>query len=92
MFRMAVGELVPRMALYISDTSNFEQLKREHQLSRTVLCYIQIDNYDEVLSGLSDAERTALVYEANRLIDEWLHHLGGFLRRVSEDLYVAIML
>jgi len=86
-----VDDMHGLMALYISDTSNFEQLKREHQLSRTVLCYIQIDNYDEVLSGLSDAERTALVYEANRLIDEWLHHLGGFLRRVSEDLYVAIM-
>ncbi len=86
-----VDDMHGLMALYISDTSNFEQLKRKYQLSRTVLSYIQIDNYDEVLQGITDAERTSLIFEANRLIDEWLHHLGGFLRRVSDDLYIAVM-
>ena len=86
-----VDDMHGLMALYITDTSNSEQLKREHQMSRTVLSYIQIDNYDEVLQGLTDAERTSLIFSANHLLDEWLHHLGGFLRRVSDDLYVAVM-
>ena len=79
------------MALYVLDISDFEHLRREHQMSRAVLAYIQIDNYDEVLQGLSEAERTSLLFEVNHLLDEWLKNLGGFMRRVSEDLYVAIL-
>ena len=79
------------MALYVSDISDYEHLRREHQMSRAVLAYIQIDNYDEVLQGLTEAERTSLVFEVNRLLDDWLKNLGGFMRRVSDDLYVAVL-
>ena len=79
------------MALYVVDISDYENLRREHLMSRTVLAYIQIDNYDEVLQGLTEADRTALLFEVNRLLDEWMRGLGGFLRRVTDDLYVAVM-
>ena len=79
------------MVFYVSDITDFEHLRRDHLLSRVVLAYIQVDNYDEVLQGLTEAERTALLFEVNRLLDDWSHGLGGFLRRVSDDLYLTIM-
>lgn len=79
------------MALYVQDISDSEHLKRKHQQSRAVLLYIQIDNYDEVLQGLTEAERTALLFEVNRLLDEWMRGMGGFMRRVTDDLYVGFM-
>lgn len=79
------------MVFYVSDITDFEHLRREHLLSRVVLAYIQVDNYDEVLQGLTEAERTALLFEVNKLLDDWIRGLGGFLRRVSEDVYVAVM-
>ena len=81
----------PLMTLYIQDVTSHEQLKNTYQLSRTVLVYIQIDNYDEVMQGQTEAERTSLLLAVNQTIDKWMKNLGGFMRRVSEDLYVVIL-
>lgn len=79
------------MALYVIDDTDYEQLKKNYSTSRPVLCYIQIDNYDEVFQGLSDGEKTGLLFDANKIIDEWVRHLKGFLRKVSDDQYIALM-
>ncbi len=81
----------PLMTLYIQDVSAHEQLKNTYQLSRTVLVYIQIDNYDEVMQGQTEAERTSLLLAVNQTLDKWMKNLGGFMRRVSDDLYVVIL-
>ncbi len=79
------------IALYVQDVSDFEDLKHEHLMSRAVFAYIQIDNYDEVTQGLNEAERTTLLLSVNQQLDAWVHGLGGFMRRVSDDLYVLLM-
>ena len=79
------------MVFYVTDVSEFEKLKRRSTMEKPVLSYIQIDNYDEVLQGISEAQRTTIVVEVNRLLDDWILSIGGFLRRISDDLYVAIM-
>ena len=79
------------MALYIQDVTGHEELKGTYQQSRTVLLYIQIDNYDEVMQGQTEAERTSLLLAVNQSLNKWLKNLGGFMRRVSDDLYVVIL-
>lgn len=79
------------MALYVQDVSELENLRHDFLMSRTVLVYIQIDNFDEVMQGLSEAERTNLQLAVRQRLDEWLENLGGFMRRISEDLYVAVL-
>ncbi|MCR5177110.1 MAG: DHH family phosphoesterase [Anaerovibrio sp.] len=79
------------MGLYILDDSPYQILKRIHANSRSVLMYIQIDNYNDVLNGLNDAEKNRLIFEANKLIDEWIIHLDGYMRRISNDMYIAII-
>lgn len=81
----------PLMALYVQDITGFETLRNSYKLSRTVLAYIQIDNYDEVIQGLDEAARTALLLSVNQQLDAWMKNLGGFMRRVSDDLYVVIL-
>lgn len=79
------------MALYIMDDSPYQILKRIHANSRSVLMYIQIDNYEDVLKGLNDAERTSLVFQANKLIGEWINHLEGYMHRSRNDTYIAVI-
>ncbi len=79
------------MALYVQDVSEVEHLRHDFLMSRTVLIYVQIDNFDEVMQGLSEAERTNLQLAVRQQLDDWLEKLGGFMRRVSEDLYVVIL-
>ncbi|MFV0636563.1 DHH family phosphoesterase [Mitsuokella sp. WILCCON 0060] len=81
----------PLMAFYVQDITGFETLRNSYKLSRTVLAYIQIDNYDEVIQGLDEAARTALLLAVNQQLDAWMKNLGGFMRRVSDDLYVVIL-
>ena len=79
------------MVLFVDDVTDVANLKKEYQDSRTMLLYIQIDNYDEVMQGQSEAERTSLLLAVNQALAAWLRNLGGFMRRVSDDLYVAIL-
>lgn len=79
------------MALYIQDASALEILKRVHADSRTTLMYIQIDNFSDVLQGLNDTEQNTLIFETNKAITDWMIQLEGFLRKISDDLYIAVM-
>lgn len=79
------------MALYVQDASALEILKRIHADSRTTLMYVQIDNYSDVLQGLNDTEQNNLIFETNKAVTDWVMHLEGFLRKVSDDLYVVVM-
>ncbi len=79
------------MALYIQDDSALEILKRIHCDSRPVLMYIQIDNFNDVLQGLNDTEQNSLIFETNKAVTDWMNHLEGFLRKISDDLYVGLM-
>ena len=51
------------MVFYVADITDVEVLKQENAMEKTVLSYIQIDNYDEVLQGLSEAQRTTLIFQ-----------------------------
>lgn len=79
------------MTFYLTDVTAIELLKKENQQEKPVLCYIQIDNYDEVLQGLSETQRTEILGAVNSLLDAWASALGAFLRKVSEDMYIALM-
>lgn len=81
----------PLMVLYVQDVSGFEHLRNEYMRSRTVLCFIQIDNYDEVVQRQTEAERTALLLAVNQQLDNWTKAHGGFMRRVAEDRYIVLL-
>lgn len=79
------------MVLYVEDVTEFLNLKQRHEDSRIVLACAQIDNYDEVMKGITEAERSTLSYETNRLIDEWAVQMQASLRRISSDQYIIMM-
>ena len=79
------------MVLYIQDVSGFEHLRNEYFNSRPVICYIQIDNYDEIMQGMNEAERTKLLLQVNQELDDWMKALGGFMRRVGDDLFIVML-
>ncbi len=79
------------MALYIYDISEYERFKLDTAMRTLIFGYIQIDNYDDVMQGLSEAQRTSILFEVNNLLDKWAHSLGGMLRRISDDMYIIML-
>ena len=79
------------IALYVRDVTSHEKLKLEYAASRTVLIYIQIDNYDEITQGLSEAEKASLMLSVHETLDAWINSLSGFMRRLSDDMYLVVL-
>lgn len=79
------------MILYISDISASEIVKTDCCKAMPVLMYIQIDNYHDVLKGLTDAERSAILAEVNRHLVDLMTGLGGFLKQFNDESYVAVI-
>ncbi len=77
--------------LYISDVTGVETDRAASCRVQTVLAYIQIDNYDDALTGLTESQRTTILGEVNRMLAEWMTELDGHLKKYSEDTYIAVL-
>ena len=81
----------PLIALYVEDETEYAALEKRYYGSRTALLYIQIDNYEEIMQGQSETEKSMLLLAVHEKIDGWVGGLGGFLRSISDDEYVALL-
>lgn len=79
------------IVLFAREITLYEDLKVEYENSRTALIYVQVDNYDEVVQGLNEAEKTSLMLSVSEILDEWVASLKGFMRRVSSDLFLVVL-
>lgn len=77
--------------LYLSDITEAEAAKQACAYIQPVLAYIQIDNYNDALTGLNESQRTAILGEVNRLLAEWMTELDGHLKKFNEDTYIAVI-
>ena len=84
-------EFSPLMVIFSQEITKYEELKIEYAQSRTVLMYIQVDNYDEIMQGLNEAEKTALMLSVSEELEKWMTNLAGFIQRVSNDLFVVVL-
>lgn len=79
------------IVLFAREITPYEDLKVEYTRSRTAIIYVQIDNYDEVTQGLTEAEKTSLMLSVSEILEKWTESLAGFMRRVSSDLYLVLL-
>ena len=79
------------IVLFAREITPYEDLKIEYANSRTAIIYVQVDNYDEVMQGLSEAEKTSLMLSVSEILEEWVATLAGFIRRVSSDLFIVVL-
>lgn len=77
--------------LYIADVTELEMDRAASCQTQTVLAYIQIDNYNDALTGLNESQRTAILGEVNRMLAEWMTELDGHLKKYNEDTYIAVI-
>ena len=88
---MLKSEYPQLTVLFVHEVTSHENLKLEYRQSRTVLMYVQVDNYDEVMRGLNDAEKTALMLSVTEALEEWMNSLAGFIQRISSELFIVVL-
>ena len=84
-------QMDPLMALYVEDETEFANLQKRFHGSRTALLYIQLDNYDEIMQGQTEAEKSMLLLAVRERLDAWMNGLGGFMRSISDGEFVALL-
>ena len=77
--------------VYVSDVTNIENFKRKFSENRIVVAYLQFDNYNNVLKGLSDSQRENVKAEVNKLVGAWSEEIHGVYRQYTDDMYFVVL-
>ena len=75
---------------YFADVTDYEQVSREYAASRPVTAVIMLDNYDELLKNVSEAEKSTLLAQLDKRISAWCEPAAGYLCRYDRDRYIFI--
>ncbi len=80
----------PALILYFENVTDVNRL---HQLAidaRPVVMNITIDNYGETIADAGENEQLELVASIDRTLTGWVNLLGGLVRKLERDRYVAV--
>jgi c-di-AMP phosphodiesterase-like protein len=75
---------------YFVDVTEFESVREEYGLSRPVFAIILLDNYDELLHGMVEKDKSALLSAIDDKISVWAGGRSGYLCKYDRDRYLHI--
>lgn len=79
------------LLVYITDVTEIENLKTQFDESRLSIAYLQFDNYNNVLKGLSNSQRENVKAEVNKLVGAWVAEIKGVHKQYTDDMYFVAM-
>ena len=77
--------------VYLVDDTVYKQTLEEYTASRPACLIIVIDSYDELFDDMKDSEQAKELEAINALLEEYIARSTGFLRRVSNSRYIAVV-
>ncbi len=77
--------------IYLQDLTDLLQVRDEYIRSRPMICLVLVDNYDELINNLSDAQISGLEAQINTKINEWADLFGGMLRKIERNRYLILL-
>ena len=72
---------------YWVDVTDYVQISEDHAASRPVFAMILLDNYDELLRGMSEKEKSAILSNIDDKISAWAGQTSGYLCKYDRDRY-----
>ena len=72
---------------YWVDVTEYVRIKNEYSASRLVFAVLTLDNYEELLKGMSEKEKSVLLSDIDEKIRAWVGDKGGYLCKYYRDRY-----
>lgn len=72
------------------DKQNEEDIRQAYMGHIGVISYIQIDNYEELASNLSQSVFSSMIAEIDKMIADYAAMINGVYRQYEKDKYVMI--
>lgn len=69
-------------------------LKTKYDLyfdTRPVVIMILIDSYDEIVKNIKESERTQILSDINRLLEDYVSKTNGMIERLERDKYFVVV-
>lgn len=85
-----VGEYNYLASTYWVDVTEYAKVHQEYAESRPVFSIIMIDNYDDLLNGCSEKDKSAMLSQLDERIGNWTAGIGGYLCKYDRDRYVFV--
>ncbi len=76
--------------VYWVDVTSHSQLLRKYNASRMVTAILLLDNYDELMKGVSDSGRSVLLAQIDSKIGAWADRANGILLKYERNRYLFI--
>ena len=77
--------------LVLNDETALRKVENEYKASRPGYMIFSVDGYDDVFSDMLDSESARLLERINRTIEAMIARGTGFLRRVANGRYIAVV-
>lgn len=77
--------------LYFEECTETVQLRQEKKDTSPVVSVIAIDNYEELVGGITDSEKSSILAEIDKRISSWTSEINGILRKYDRDKYLFIL-
>ncbi|MCL2401014.1 MAG: DHH family phosphoesterase [Oscillospiraceae bacterium] len=89
------GQLVRTEREYIAttywvDVTEYAAINREYADSRLVSAILMLDNYEELLKGMTEKEKSILLSDIDEKISLWSANSGGSLVKFDRDRYMFL--
>ncbi|WP_213996289.1 DHH family phosphoesterase [Tepidanaerobacter syntrophicus] len=76
---------------YFDDITQIYNLKLQLREKETVVCYVYVDNFDEVMVACGEENRLELLAEIDKTITKWVYNYNGLVRKYDNDKYLVLM-
>ncbi len=78
------------MMLYFIDRTEYYRLFKSFEDAKDCVGIIMIDNYEELLQGMSDADMPQLVANIERQLREWFAFTGGIFTKIDRSRFLIV--
>ena len=81
----------PMHLLYFIDVTELHNTALRFAATRPVVMDILLDSYEEIVKNARESEKTQILSEVNRLLEQYIGRTTGFIIRLHRDRYMAII-
>ena len=75
---------------YWLDVTEYDRIGKEYADSRLIIVLLMLDNYDDLIKGMSEKEKSVLLSNIDEKISIWVGGKSGYLCRFNRDRYFFI--
>jgi c-di-AMP phosphodiesterase-like protein len=78
------------LLLYFIDNTELEELKKRYADEKAIAGIIVLDNYDEMMQSMDDANRPQMLAEIDKKLVQWMGFTGGIIKKFERDRYLLV--